>query len=160
MTSWSGFAEIAPELAAAVEGRFDSHRHALLATLRRDGAPRISGIEVHVFDGELWLGMMPDSVKGSDLKRDPRFSLHSAPIDLEMADGDAKIQGRAVLVDDRDTIAAFAASLSEALPPGEMELFRANIADASVVRVDMEAQLLVIDSWREGDAAPRQRKRR
>ena len=67
----------------------------MLATLRRDGSPRISGIEVTFADGQLWLGMMPDSRKALDLQRDPRFALHSAPLDADLKDGDAKISGRA-----------------------------------------------------------------
>ena len=171
MTSWSEFAALAPELVDAVATRFVEHRHALVATLRRDGFPRISGIEAHFFDDDLWLGMMPDSVKGADLRRDPRFSLHSAPTDLELVDGDAKVQGRAVLVDDAGTIAAFVASLPEPVqdaaradddedPPGPMDLFRVDVVDVSLVRVDMEAQELVIDSWRAGEQAPLERRRK
>ena len=47
--------------------------------LRADGAPRLTGLEVHFGEGELWLAMMPDSRKADDLRRDPRFSVHSAP---------------------------------------------------------------------------------
>lgn len=159
MTSWSEFAAIAPELADAVAARFDDHLHALLATLRRDGFPRISGIEAHFFGDDLWLGMMPDSVKGADLQRDPRFSLHSAPTDLEMVEGDAKIHGRAVLEEDEETIAAFVASLPHEDPPGPMDLFRVDVVDVSLVRVDMAAKELVIDSWGIGELAARQRRR-
>jgi hypothetical protein len=40
-----------------------------LATLRRDGSPRISGTEVEFTDGQVWLGMMPGSLKALDLRR-------------------------------------------------------------------------------------------
>ena len=69
MTSWQDLERAAPELAAALEGRFAAHKHALLATLRRDGSPRISGIETSFRNGELWLAMMPDSRKAADLRR-------------------------------------------------------------------------------------------
>lgn len=62
---------------------FAVRKHATLATLRRDGSPRISGTEV-VFDdeaGEIYLGMMPGSVKALDLRRDPRLALHSPTVD-------------------------------------------------------------------------------
>ena len=164
MPSWSEFTEIAPELAAAVKERFIAHRHCLLGTLRSDGFPRISGIEAHFFDAHLWLGMMPESVKGGDLRRDPRFSLHSAPTDLDLLEGDAKLHGRAIEIHDIDLIAAFAESLpteqhSEPPPPGGMELFRADISDVSLVRVDAPRELLVIDSWQAGEREALRRQR-
>jgi len=64
---------------------FDAHKHKTLATLRKDGSPRISGIEVDFVDGDLWLGAMWQSRRALDLRRDPRFALHSATAD----DGEA-----------------------------------------------------------------------
>ena len=68
----------------------------MLGTLRADGSPRLSGIEVTFRDGDLWLGMMPDSLKALDLRRDPRVALHSATVDPELVEGDARISGLAV----------------------------------------------------------------
>lgn len=59
MTSWDAFAADAPDLAQEVRDRFTSAKHCTLATLRRDGSPRISGTEVDFADGEVWLGSMP-----------------------------------------------------------------------------------------------------
>ena len=100
----------APELAVAVQRSFDAHIHKTLATLRADGSPRISGQEASFREGELWLGMMPDSRKATDLLRDPRLALHSATVDPEMAGGDAKLAGRAEEVTDEETIDGFHAS--------------------------------------------------
>lgn len=77
--NWSRFATAEPELAATVEARFGAYTHHVLATLRRDGSPRTTGLEVRFLDGELWLGMMPGSVKALDLRRDPRFALQANP---------------------------------------------------------------------------------
>ena len=106
MPSWSEVERAAPELAAAVRGRFDAHRHKVLGTLRADGSPRLSGIEVTFRDGEMWLGMMPGSRKASDLRADPRLAVHSATADPDLADGDARITGRAVEVTDPGAMAA------------------------------------------------------
>jgi len=81
MATWQEFTGAAPELAQAVQARLDEHRHKLLATLRKDGSPRISGVETTVRNGELWLGMMWQSRKALDLQRDPRLALHSATVD-------------------------------------------------------------------------------
>jgi hypothetical protein len=156
MTSWQDLQGTAPELAAALERRFAAHKHALLATLRRDGSPRISGIETTFRNGELWLAMMPDSRKTEDLRRDPRFALHAAPLDLDLVDGDAKINGRAIEVTDPGDVERFVAGLEQAPPPSGVGLFRTELTDASLTRV--EGDWLVIDSWRDGEA-PTQRRR-
>ena len=70
MPSWNEVERAAPQLAAVVQARFDAYRHKILGTLRADGSPRLSGIETTFKDGELWLGMMPDSRKAQDLRRD------------------------------------------------------------------------------------------
>ena len=89
---------------------------------------------MHFGDGELWLAMMPDSRKADDLRRDPRFSLHSAP-DVSMVDGDAKVGGRAIVVDDGPTWQRFVDGLPQSLPDSGMALFRADLTDASLARV-------------------------
>jgi hypothetical protein len=152
VASWNGFEEQAPELAGAVRRQLTTTLHCILGTLRADGSPRLTGLEPHLGDGELWLAMMPDSRKADDLRRDPRFSLHSAP-DVSMVDGDAKVNGRAILVDDDETRARFAATLAQPPPSSGFALFRADLTDASLARV--EGDHMVIDSWRDGDA-PRQ----
>jgi Pyridoxamine 5'-phosphate oxidase len=146
-TSWSDFEAEAPDLAAAVHARLTATLHSILGTLRADGAPRLTGIEVHFGEGELWLAMMPDSRKADDLRRDSRFALHSAP-DVELVDGDAKVGGRAVLVTDDDTIARFVDRLPMDLPPSGMALFRAELGNASLARV--EDDFMVIDTWHPG----------
>jgi hypothetical protein len=148
MASWDEFEQQAPELAAAVRTRLTASLHSVLGTLRADGAPRLTGLEVHFGEGELWLAMMPDSRKADDLRRDPRFAIHSAP-DVSMVDGDAKVGGRAVDVDDAATRDRFAATLPQELPPSGMALFRADLTDASLARV--EADFMVIDIWRDGE---------
>ncbi len=94
MPSWSDFATAAPDLAATVRARLDAHPYKLIATLRKDGAPRVSGIEVEFLDdGELRAGSMPASVKVYDLDRDGRFCLHNTPAPQAQWDGDAKLTG-------------------------------------------------------------------
>jgi hypothetical protein len=150
MPSWSATLTAAPELAGLVQSRFDAHGLGLLATIRKDGAPRISGIEPSFSAGELWLGMMDGSLKARDLQRDPRFSLHNATTDKAVSDGDAKISGRAVEVTDQATFDAFAAAFSEATgyaPPGPFHLFRADVTEIVLIRP--RGDHLLIESWSE-----------
>jgi Pyridoxamine 5'-phosphate oxidase len=155
VVSWVQFEQEAPDLAPAVQRRLTATLHSILGTLRVDGSPRLTGLEVHFGEGELWLAMMPDSRKADDLRRDPRFSLHSAP-DVELVDGDAKVSGRAELVTDDAEIQRFVATLPQELPPSGMALFRADLTDASLARV--EGDFMVIDLWHPG-SPPRQVRR-
>jgi len=148
VASWDEFRRQAPDLADAVSARLTATLHSILGTVRADGSPRLTGLEVHFGEGELWLAMMPDSRKADDLRRDPRFSIHSAP-DVSMVDGDAKVSGLAHTVDDEPTRARFAAALEQELPPSGMGLFRADLTDASLARVDGDD--MVIDIWRDGE---------
>ena len=158
MTSWAEFAHEAPDLAQTVRDRFAHHKHCLLATLRLDGSPRISGIEIWFWQDDAWLGMMPGSAKGADLDRDPRFELHSAPTDLDLREPDARIWGAAESVGDQATVSAFAATLPDpAPPPHDMALYRINLRGA--VLVEVEGDELVMESWRPG-APPRRHARR
>ncbi|RBY75944.1 pyridoxamine 5'-phosphate oxidase [Blastococcus sp. TF02-09] len=101
MTSWRQVEEAAPELAAQVRAAFLAGKHATMATLRADGAPRISGTEVEFSDdGELRLGSMPGAFKARDLQRDPRLAVHSPTTDPGEGGagwpGEAKVAGRAI----------------------------------------------------------------
>ena len=147
MARWSDVLAEAPELAALVEQRFKAHKHAVLATLRRDGSPRVSGVETQWVFGDLWMGMMGGSRKALDLLRDPRFALHSAPDDPELPDGDARVSGRAEAVEDPPRIAAWRGTLEGELT-GPFHLFRVDVEEVVTVRVAVDR--LVIDRWKAG----------
>src|SRR5215211_5708031 len=112
MARWSAIAAEQPELAERARARFDAGKHKTIATLRADGAPRISGIEADFVAGELWFGSMLDARKADDLIRDSRFALHSASASPPGWDGDAKLSGRAVEVVDGPERDAYLAARS------------------------------------------------
>ena len=158
MASWNEVEAAAPELAARARAAFDAHKHKVLATLRRDGSPRLSGIEAGFVDGELLLGMMAGSRKALDLRRDPRLALHSAsvdpPDDPTTWPGDAKLAGRAVEVDDPARLA----QLAGAEQAEGAHLFRVDVTELVHTRVGDPADHLVIDVWREGEGLRRLRR--
>ncbi len=130
--NWRDVERAAPALTAKVRKRFEAHGLAVLATLRRDGSPRISGIEPSFGEGELWLGMMPRSLKAADLLRDPRLALHSATADKNVSAGDAKLSGVAVPVEDEATFARYRrASGDEHNAFGTFHLFRVDVNEMS-----------------------------
>ncbi len=148
MASWSEIEAEAPELAAEARRIFDAHKHKTLATLRRDGSPRISGTEVEFEDGELYIGSMWRAVKALDLRRDPRFAIHSGSEDPPHWSADAKVAGR-----------------MEELPAFEHEgrpahRFRADITELVVTGLGGDPpDHLVIQSW-HADRGVRRRTRK
>jgi Pyridoxamine 5'-phosphate oxidase len=156
MASWQELRAAEPEFAERVEALFGAGRHKTLATLRRDGGPRISGIEATFAAGELWLGMMPRSRKGQDLRRDPRMALHSPsldpPDDPTAWGGDAKVSGRAVEETGDEQRRAFRQAQGDdgQEPPGDFELFRVEIDEVVRTSVGDPADHLVIELWRPG----------
>jgi Pyridoxamine 5'-phosphate oxidase len=154
MADWSDVARQAGELADQVQQRFDAFGLGLLATLRRDGSPRISGIEPLFANGQLWFGMMTDSLKARDLKRDARFELHSATTDKQVAAGDAKVSGTAIEVTDAESFAthrdAFAAQTGYPPPEGPFHLFKADIREIFLLKPAASGDHLKLDYWIEG----------
>ncbi len=157
MAAWHDFEAAAPELASAARTLLDAHKHKTIATLRKDGSPRISGIEAHVIEGELWFGSMPKARKALDLLRDPRFALHSGSEDPPAWTGDAKVSGRAEEVTDRARVEAIVAAMGGA-PPGPLHLFRAELTEVSTVCLGDPADHLDIEVWREGEPVRQMRR--
>ncbi|MCX5248410.1 MULTISPECIES: pyridoxamine 5'-phosphate oxidase family protein [unclassified Streptomyces] len=145
--NWAAFTEAEPALASIAEDRFGAFTHHVLATLRSDGSPRTSGLEVRFLDGELWLGMMPGSLKALDLNRDPRFALQANPgPGTGMGGGDVRVSGRAIGVEDGEAKKAYA---KEVEPPEPFHLFRTELTE--VVRTYVEDdKYLVVEVWKPG----------
>jgi hypothetical protein len=139
MATWKEFETSAPDLARAARSRFEATKHHVLATLRKDGSPRVSGTEVAFLRTELTIGSMPGSVKSRDLLRDARFALHANPGDGSMTGGDSKLSGDAIL---SPGIAA------DSTQPGA-DYFRLDILE--VVHTDVQGDELVIRVWRPGE---------
>ena len=150
MAAWRDVVEEVPELAARARRFLDAGVHKTIATLRRDGSPRISGTEAKFSDGELWFGAMWRSRKALDLQGDPRFALHSASIDPPAWEGDAKVSGRVEEVDD-DEVKRRLVGDGDEQPSGQWHLFLARIQEVSVVRLSEARDHLVIEVWRPGE---------
>ncbi len=97
---WEEFAREAPEMASLGEERFERTGLVLVGTLRKNGWPRISPVEPLITDGHLYLSMMWRSMKALDLLRDSRCSVHSTISNRDGSEGEFKLYGRAVDIQD------------------------------------------------------------
>ncbi|MGH2949022.1 MAG: pyridoxamine 5'-phosphate oxidase family protein [Solirubrobacteraceae bacterium] len=144
MPSWTDFEAAAPELAERVRERLDAHTHKTLATVRRDGSPRVSGTETVIKDGELWIGSMWQARKARDLQHDPRFALHSGSDDPPDWTGDAKLAGVVEEITAPERVRAINGSAAGA---GPSHLFRLDLREVSTVGLDDARKAIVIRVW-------------
>ncbi|MBW3562440.1 MAG: pyridoxamine 5-phosphate oxidase [Actinobacteria bacterium] len=143
-TGWAAFEADAPDLAERVRERFAANLHHIIGTVRADGSPRLSGTEVRIGDGDVTVGMMPGSRKLADVQRDPRVEIHSAPLEEDLASGDAKLAGALVeLPAPEDGV------------PGSY--FRVDLGLVSLVQVDGDE--LAFTTWRPGRGVRTTRRR-
>ena len=141
---WQALVAAEPDLAARVRARFEWTKHHVLATLRRDGSPRVSGTEVQFHEDDLVIGMMHGSVKAGDLSRDSRFALHANPGDASMEGGDAKVSGVATEVVDPEVLAAYVDAVE---PPPPFHLFRCALRGVVLTSLHPDGDRLVIETW-------------
>ena len=97
---WADLEADAPRLAERAHARLVRPGVLLAVTVRRDGTPRLSPVEPLVLDGDLWLSMMWQSRKAADLLADDRILVHSVVSGPDGGEGEIKVRGRAVRVDD------------------------------------------------------------
>jgi hypothetical protein len=137
---WAELCTLESAFSDRVRQAFDAGRHKTMATLRRDGAPRISGIELEFTRDDVWVGMMDGSVKAGDLRRDPRLAVHSPSIDPPPDEpgewpGEAKLAGVAVE--------------SQEQGPSSPRLW-IDLTEVVLTRIGEPADHLVIESWHPG----------
>lgn len=146
MSTWAEIERSAPELTRRARASFDAGIHKTLATLRRDGSPRISGTEIEFVDGRIYLGSMWQALKALDLQRDPRFALHCHSVLTDQPDslGDAKLAGRAVEILDVSEIRRIN---GEKAGPGESHLFELDVQELSHLRVGEPGEHLLLEIW-------------
>jgi hypothetical protein len=125
--------------------RLTCPRVALLGTLRRDASPRISPVEPAVTQGRLLIGAMAWSGKAADLRRDPRYVLHSAVTDPDSGEGELKLSGAAVEASHHHRSSAQA--WWSAWPTDKAVVFCLGIEQAVFVEWDTGHGLMTVHRW-------------
>jgi general stress protein 26 len=151
---WDDLQTQQPRLGAVAHDRLLGPGVLLVATIRRDGTPRLSPVEPFVLGGDLWLSMLLGSLKAADLHRDPRVLVHSVVTGPNGEDGEVKLRGTAVATDDRDAQQRYADAVSAALPwspeVGRFHLFRIDVEDVTYIRYDNESGDQYLVRWPAG----------
>jgi hypothetical protein len=153
MISFADLHTAAPEIAKPVAARFETSGLGMLGTLRRDGSPRVSPIEVAFHEGRLYIGMMPGSTKFLDVERDPRVSLVTALADKDDLAGEGKLFGVVARVTDPDAASRILHAAAEAgsFDPESVAgspMYEVLVTGAAWQRVEGES--FVTTSWTEG----------
>jgi hypothetical protein len=102
MVPWKALAAAAPDLAETGRSllqQFGGVGLAFLATVRRDGAPRLHPVCPVLSGGRLFVLITPGSPKRQDLERDGRYALQTFPQPKPGSD-EFYVAGKAILVDD------------------------------------------------------------
>jgi hypothetical protein len=151
--TFSEFELSAPDIARPLRARFESTGLCILATLRADGAPRLSPIEPSIQDDRLYLGMMPGSMKARDLQRDGRCALLTTVADKMDTSGEGKLFGTAVEVTDPDEVrrvlaAAIAATDLNVEAFAGSHVFEVLVSGAAWQHVDGDTWVTL--SWVQG----------
>jgi len=128
--TWKTFESQSPELAEFAQARLHN-KVAYLATVRKDGAPRVHPFTPIIGEGHLFVFMEPTSPKGHDLRRDPRFAMHCSVADTSGKSGEVILTGRARFIESSD-IRAVAVSISPYKPAERYILFELEIESAAI----------------------------
>jgi hypothetical protein len=135
MARWSDVVADAPDFATRAQEALTRGRHLTMATVRADGSPRISGTEIELSDGDLYIGSMPGARKALDLIRDPRIAIHGAtqdpPEDPTEWLGEAKVAGRVVEVPHDDP----------------SHRFRIDVHEVVFTHLNAAGDRLVVEAW-------------
>ena len=101
MVTWKEFAAVEPDLADVGRSLLFQFNVGLafLATVRKDGAPRLHPVCPVLSDSRLFVLITATSPKRFDLLRDGRYALQTFP-QAKAGSDEFSIAGRAVLVDD------------------------------------------------------------
>ena len=98
--SWQALEDGNKELAEFGRTRFASNHVGYLATIRKDGSPRVHPMTPFVGEGHLLFFSDDGSLFCRDLQRDGRYAMHNSVEDQEGGQGEFFVRGHAMLTDD------------------------------------------------------------
>lgn len=144
MVTWREFATAEPRMAELALRQLEPSSQlgiCFLATVRKDGGPRLHPVGPYLIDGRLFIIVSPTSPKRLDLERDRRYVLHTLP---GPQDEEFRIEGRAVRILDEPSLVRAKAVVGHHLH-GDDWLFE----------LDIERALTTLwEHWAQPDTRP------
>jgi hypothetical protein len=146
MASWREFEQASPDLAKFAFDRLNG-AVAYLATVRRNGSPRVHPVTPIIGQGRFFLFMEPTSPKGFDLRNNGRYAMHSSVANTRGGLGECFITGRGIAIED-DATRRIAAEVSSYTPAERYVLFELTVE--SIVTTVYDEGRPVRNRWNEG----------
>lgn len=145
--SWKALEDANKELAEFGLERF-GNQVAYLATVRKDGSPRVHPVTPIIGAGRLFVFMESTSPKGHDLRRDGRYAMHASVEDNAGGEGEFFVSGHANFIDDPD-LRAIAVEHANYNPAERYILFELSVESAFSTIYD-ENYEPVRQRWKKG----------
>ena len=145
--SWRALEDKNPELAAFGVSRLHG-QVAYLATLRKDGSPRVHPMTPIIGQGHLFVFMEPTSPKGHDLRRDGRYAIHCAVSDTSGGSGEFTGSGQAQFIDNPE-LRVLAVRLAPYSPADRYILFEFSLESAA--STVYEGERIIRQRWKRDD---------
>ena len=142
--SWSKLESQAPDIAEFGKVRLHN-KVAYLATIRKDGSPRVHPFTPIIGEGHLFVFMEPTSPKGNDLRRDDRFAMHCSVSDTSGKSGEFSVAGRAKFIEDPE-LRALAVKVTPYQPAERYILFEFEVE--SVLMTEYKDEQTVRTRWK------------
>lgn len=142
--SWKTLEDQQPDLAAFGKARLHNNV-AYLATIRKDGSPRVHPFTPIIGEGHFFAFMEPTSPKGHDLRRAGQFAVHCSVSDTSGESGEFFVSGKAKFIEDPD-LRAVAVKIAPYHPAERYVLFE--FEPESVVMTEYKAGEAVRQHWK------------
>jgi len=151
--SWQTFETASPGLAELCFERLD-RKIAYLATIKKDGSPRLHPVTPFIGGGMLFIFTEPSSPKIGDLERDRRYALHCAvsrtgPAGEERPLVEVQVSGSAETITDPAVRARAVHIAGSPVVLESYSLFEFQLERVLVVTYDEERKP-VVQRWRKG----------
>jgi len=155
MASWAEFEKERPEMAALFMGILGWIPIAYLATVRKDGAPRVHPVCPIFAGGRMFVAVPAWSPKRFDLRRNGRYAMHALPGKWDESgrgDHEFYVTGRACLVEDEATLRRVAEAAGHEVRPQDwvFEFDIERVMTAYWEKVGQPGTHAVRQFWREG----------
>ncbi len=145
--AWDTFATAEPEMAAVLRKILEWIPISYIATVRKDGAPRVHPFCPIFARGRMFIAINPTSPKRWDLARDGRYAMHALP---GKDDGEFYMTGQATLVEDDDIRQAVVEGAGHTVHPADwvFELGAEYVMTAHWEKVGKPDTYAVRKEWR------------